>query len=295
MSLPLGVIAFYGALVVWAALLITGLRKRAFGTFLGFGVVLLVVLNGRYAIDGAANSIAFFIGIYDVLDNAGLSDAGQAAALATCPDNLCSVWGDRFTHHPSWGVAFHERFSAGNAVRNNLLYGHIFFNTLAFVLMMVQLFRPGTGARARSHRTLGYASLGSLVIGVLCACLLAAEHGSVGHYGGQLSTWGFWFMGACVLACALMGLVFIRRRDFQAHRRWMFRYAGSMWGAFWLFRVMEFVLGPLLRQYDTASILICIWFSAPLGVLLAEFIRRRLDRQVARPVPGVARQGALAG
>ena len=51
--------------------------------------------------------------------------------------------------------------------------------------------------------------------------------------------------------------------------RAMFRYAGSMWGSFWLFRVMLFVLGPLLRDYNTASILICIWFSAPLGILIA--------------------------
>lgn len=283
MPLPIGVIAFYGALVVWAGLLAAGLKTRSFGAFLGFGVALMVVLNGRYFVDGAANSIAFFIGIYDVLDNAWLADASQAAALATCPDNQCSVWGARFVHHPSWGVAFHERFSVGNITRNNLLYGHIFFNTLAFVLMMVQLFRPGTGARAAGHRLTGYVSLGSLTIGVLCACLLAAEHGSVGHYGGSLSTWGFWFMAANVYACAVTGLYFIRRRDFQAHRRWMFRYAGSMWGAFWLFRVMEFVLGPLLRQFDTASILICIWFSAPLGIVLAEVIRRRLDREAARP------------
>ena len=63
----------------------------------------------------------------------------------------------------------------------------------------------------------------------------------------------------------------------------MLRYAGSMWGAFWLFRVMEFVLGPLLRNYDTASILICIWFSAPLGILIAEVIRRREKRRAALP------------
>jgi hypothetical protein len=63
----------------------------------------------------------------------------------------------------------------------------------------------------------------------------------------------------------------------------MFRYAGSMWGAFWLFRVMLFVLGPLLRNYNTASLLICIWFSAPLGILIAEYIRRRIARNAAFP------------
>jgi hypothetical protein len=294
MPIPIGVIAFYGALVVWAALLVAGLKRRSFGAFLVFGVALLVVLNARYAIEGAAHSIAFFIGIYDVLHNAGISgaaDAAAAAALATCPDNQCSVWGDRYAYHPSWGVAFHERFSQGHGGRTNLLYGHIFFNSLAFVLMMVQLFRPGTGAQPQQHRALGYASMVSLTVGVLCACLLAAEHGSVSHYGGNLSMWGFWFMGICVYACAVLGIVSIRRRDFGAHRKWMFRYAGSMWGAFWLFRVMEFVLGPLLRNHDTASILICIWFSAPLGIVMAEFIRRR----VAAPAPSPARDPDLPG
>ena len=149
--------------------------------------------------------------------------------------------------------------------------------------------------RDRQHRVLGYASLVSLTIGVACACLLAAEHGSVADYGGNLSMYGFWFMAACVYGCAIMGLVSIRRRDFDLHRIWMFRYAGSLWGAFWLFRVMEFVLGPLLRNYNTASLLICIWFSAPLGILIAEFIRRRIAHDKVLPARDQALAGATAG
>jgi hypothetical protein len=283
MPIPVGVIAFYGALVVWGGMLVMGFKRRAYAPFLIFGVVLLVALNGRYAVDGAANSIAFFVGIYDVLDNAFVADIGKAAALATCPENQCTVWGDRYQNHPSWGVAFYERFAQGNPLRTNLLYTHIFFTSLAFVVMMIQLFRPGNGSNPRQHRVLGYLSLISLTVGVLSACVLAAEHGSVSHYGGNLSTLGFWFMAACVYGCAIMGIVSIRRRDFATHRKWMLRYAGSMWGAFWLFRVMEFVLGPLLRNYDTASILICIWFSAPLGILIAEVIRQRASRNTALP------------
>lgn len=297
MQLPIGVIAFYGALVVWAGLLLLGLKRHAYRPFLVFGVALLVVLNGRYLVEGAAPSIAFFNGIYDVLHNAGVSDAAgtaKPAALAACPGNACSVWGDRYATHPSWGVAFYERFSQGNVSRTNLLYGHILFNSLAFVLMMVQLFRPGDGRQPRQHRALGYLSLVSLTIGVGCACLLAAEHGPVGAYGGNWSTWGFWFMAACVYAPAIMGIASARRRDFAAHRTWMFRYAGAMWGAFWLFRVMEFVLGPLLRHHDAASLLICIWFSAPLGLLLAELIRRRGARRAVSPSLAKGLSAAIA-
>jgi hypothetical protein len=57
----------------------------------------------------------------------------------------------------------------------------------------------------------------------------------------------------------------------------MWRFVGTMWGSFWLFRVMLFVLDPLLRDHEAAALLICIWFSAPLGMLIAEIIRRRID------------------
>ena len=63
----------------------------------------------------------------------------------------------------------------------------------------------------------------------------------------------------------------------------MIRFIGAMWGAFWLFRVMLFVLGPLLREWNAAALLICIWFSAPLGVLIAEAIRRRIEARGAPP------------
>ena len=60
----------------------------------------------------------------------------------------------------------------------------------------------------------------------------------------------------------------------------MIRFAGSMWGAFWLFRVILFVMGPLLRDYQSANILLCIWLSGPLGIVITEFVRIKiLDKQ----------------
>jgi hypothetical protein len=38
---------------------------------------------------------------------------------------------------------------------------------------------------------------------------------------------------------------------------------------------MLVVTGPLLRNYESASLLISIWLSAPLGILIAEAARRR--------------------
>ena len=46
---------------------------------------------------------------------------------------------------------------------------------------------------------------------------------------------------------------------------------------------MLFVFGPLLRDFEAANILVCIWFSTPLGILIAEVVRRTLLDKRAEP------------
>lgn len=286
MNMPFGLFVFFSALVVWFVLLVMGFKRRAFGPFVVFGIVFLVLMNVRYLIEGAPAAIAFFIGIYDVLDNLGLRAGEGAAALASCLGNACSVWGDTYQIHPSWGTAFHARFLSGTESRTNLLYAHLTFNSIVFVLMHVQLWRTGAGSHAAWHKIVGRVSFACLTVGTVCALWLAGSHGSVGEYGGNLSMYGFWSMSLFVYGCAVMGVLAIRNGDRVAHRIWMIRFAGSMWGAFWLFRVMLFVLGPLLRDYEAANILVCIWLSAPLGILIAEVVRRKLlDKQPERSGP----------
>lgn len=294
MTVSYEVLGFYAALVVWAGLLGVAVKQRSYRRFLAFGIAILLFLNVRYLVAGSANGIANFIGIYDVFDNIGLGRDDGAAALARCPENACTVWGDRYVNHQSWGVAFYDRFANGPALRNNLLYGHIFFNTVAFVLMHYQLFRPGTGANRTRHRLIGRVSFGAVSVGTFFALWLSTEHGDVSEYGGNMAMVGFWSMSAFVYGTAIMGVVTIRRGNHAAHRIWMIRFAGSMWGAFWLFRVMLVVTGPLLRNYESASLLISIWFSAPLGIAIAETVRRRSVRGPATPVPAAEEAAVTA-
>lgn len=275
MPIAYDVLMVYTAIWLWGVLLILGLRRNDYRPFLGWGIVLLLVLNVRYFIEGPPAAIAFFIGIYDLFDNLGLDRNEGAPALATCVDNACTVWGDRYVNHPSWGVAFHDRFLNASRLRTNLLYGHILFNSIAFVLMHYQLLRPGTGQNRARHRLIGRVSFAALTLGTFFAVWLAAQHGSVSAYGGNASMLGFWSMSAFVYGTAILGVRSARSGDVEAHRVWMIRYAGAMWGSFWLFRVMLVVTGPLLRGFDTASIQLSIWLSAPLGIALAEVIRRR--------------------
>ena len=153
--MPILVLTVYGAPIVWAVLLITGLRNHSFRPFLLFGVGLMLFLNIGYFVNGIPASIASFIGIYDVLINIGLAQDTNAAAISNCPDNACT-------------------------------------------------------------------------------------------------------------------------------------FIGSMWGSFWLFRVMLFVIDPMLRNYEAAAILICIWGSAPLGIVIGDMIRRRLDQPRFVTTPAAA-------
>jgi len=278
MALPIGVLVVYAALAVWAGLLLRGLRTGAYRGFLNFGIALMLWLNLGYLINGVPSSIASFIGIYDVLINIRLSDPSTAAAVIPCADNACTVWGERYVSHPAWGAAFYDRFANGPEFRSMLLYGHITLNTLVFVLMHVQLMRPGYGPSKSMHKLLGKVSFACLTGSLICAVWLASEHGPVAEYGGALSTYGFYSMAAVVYGCAVMGVVSIRKGDHALHRVWMFRFMGAMWGSFWLFRVALFVLDPLLRNYEAAALLTVIWLSAPVGVALGEILRRRLDR-----------------
>lgn len=276
MPVAYDVLILYAALAVWAALLVVGFRRRNLWPFALFGLVLTLFLNGRYFIEGPAAAIAYFVGIYDVFDNIGLGSSEGAAALAECVNNSCTVWGDRYLFHPSWGVAFYERFASGPALRTNLLYGHIAFNTIAFLLMHWQLARPGVGGERGRHRLLGRISFAALTAGTICAIWLASEHGAVADYGGLMAELGFYSMSLVVYSTAVIGVLAARRGDADNHRTWMIRHIGSMWGAFWLFRVMLVVTGPLFRNYNTVSILLSIWLSAPLGVLIAEYVSKRI-------------------
>jgi len=292
MTVAYDVLVFYGGLGIWAATLAWGFRTRRFWPFLLAGIGLALVLNVRYFIEGHAGAIAFFIGIYDVFDNVGLGRDEGAPALAQCVDNACTVWGNRYVNHPSWGVAFYDRFANGPALRSNLLYAHIFFNSITFVLLHYQLWKPGTGHGKSRHRMLGRVSFASITLGTFFAVWLASEHGEVSEYGGLLAEWGFYSMSAFVYGSAVMSVLTIRRGDLAEHRKWTIWWAGSMWGAFWLFRVMLVVTGPMLRNWESASLLISIWFSAPLGILIAEYFRRRAV--ASRPTLDLRSEPALS-
>ena len=132
MTLPWGVLGFYAALVVWIGMFIQSFRTGVWRTSILFGLGLTLFLNVRYLIEGVPAGAAFFIGIYDIIVNFGLSGTEQLKGLTTCPNNACTVWGDIYTQHSAWSASFYNRFANappnadGDAVRSyNLQHHHI--------------------------------------------------------------------------------------------------------------------------------------------------------------------------
>jgi len=279
MTLPWGVLGFYAALVVWIGMLVQGFRTGVWRTFILFGLGLTLFLNVRYLIEGVPAGAAFFIGIYDIIVNFGLSGTEQLKGLTTFHNNACTVWGDIYTQHSTWSASFHDRFANAPPTRTVMLYGHIIFNTTTFLLLHVQMFKPG-GSSAW-HKLIGRVTFASLTIALFCGGWLSSEFSLVPSYGAIWAQWGFYSMIALVYGTALMGIVAIRSSDAEAHRVWMWRFAGSMWGAFWGYRVIMLVLDPFLRYTDGWTFLIPSWVSVPAGILIAEAIRLRRDRRLS--------------
>jgi hypothetical protein len=154
--MPLSVLGFYGAILIWAVLIARGFSSpRRWPAIAVFGLLLLLFLNIRYLIEGAPSGIAFFVSLYDFFDNLGLSRGDAPLAMTTCANNACSLWGSTFELHQTWGVAFFDRFVEAPSLRTNTLYLHLACNSIVFVLMHIQLFKPGHTASGVNHAWLG--------------------------------------------------------------------------------------------------------------------------------------------
>ena len=79
------------------------------------------------------------------------------------------------------------------------------------------------------------------------------------------------FYGAVLVWAVLIA------RGFSSPRRW------PAIAVFGLVLLLFVITGPLLREWESSSLLISIWASAPLGSVIADGLRRHWDRQVATP------------
>ena len=271
-----GILLFYLALALWVPLLVWSYRSKRWLPFFAYGMIFTIVLNGRYVVDGMEDGITYFTGIFDVIAHLGVAEGEQVAALTTCKDNACSVL-SQYETHPSWAVAFYDRFTEGTTMRSALLYGHIIFNTIALVTATLQIFRPGR--QYAGHKVMGRVSVIALVISLTCAGILTAELGDVNAYGHWWTVFGLYFLALNALIPAGIGVAKIMKQDYEGHRVWMWRYAGAIWGAYWIFRAEMMLVDLFIKNAEGFTLAVPSWTGGLIGIALAEVIRRRLDRR----------------
>jgi hypothetical protein len=281
----------YVTLAGGTGLIVCGIHRSNAGQKVAWvGMLLLTIMmgwiNSGYGIRSTAGeSIAFFNGLYDPFYNIGnpSGDINDHPGLIPCLDtangshNNCAMnTGLGYKLHASWAANFHHRFTekTGWAFNVARLYAHIWMNTAAFIIALVQFDKNTRSTMIWLHRKLGWVVTILTTSGTLTACWLGSEHHSEELYGGSYGMWGWFSMGSCVLGTLWAGIAAVKRKDIAAHKKWMVRWYGSMWGAFLVFRVL-FLLGGLLRFHKTAMSLIAVWTSAPLGIVIAEWHRLR--------------------
>lgn len=269
----------YVGLAGGSVLLCYGLYNKSAGWV---GMVSLTVLacmiNYRYGINDVGETIAFFNSVYDPFYNIGASgNMTNYPGLSRCfKGNDCSVLS--FQYHAAWAATFHHRFTgaAGAAFNCARLYAHIWMNTTAFALCLVQFHQPTRRKYLWLHRKMGWATITLVTSGTVTALWLGLEHGKEEFYGGYYAVAGWVSMATTLFSTLIPGVLAVVKKpaDVPAHKKWMTRFYGSMWGAFLIFRVW-FLFGGLFRWHKIAIIQIAVWTSAPLGVLCAEFARVR--------------------
>jgi hypothetical protein len=130
----------------------------------------------------------------------------------------------------------------------------------------------------RAHRILGRIALGALTAGLGVALLFFETTSDPRRGPGAPYYFTILFLGSFL--CAAKGWIAILQRDVMAHRRWMMRLSGWMWGVFLGVRVyvisgaiVSFAAGLGWKMSLVWSV--SNWIAPWSGLAIAEWLLRR--------------------
>lgn len=243
------------------------------GFILSFFLCLFLTFNLRYLVD-LSGSIKIFTAIYDPLTNIFVQNPEENFTVSRCENNKCSF--SNYEYHNNWAVTFYDRFTKFGSENNQILLKvHVLFNSLSWFLMMFQVSSYIRNKSITGHKLIGYIAILFQFIGTYSAIILSSDHDKEANYGGIYSRIGFLQMGLTCMILTAIGGYYIQTGNVEKHKIWMNRAYGAMWGSFFIFRLIEFIAGPLAAylnsEYFKYPVLINIWFSAIIGVLIAEY------------------------
>ena len=204
-------------------------------------IVPFMVFSFRYwylPIDIAAG---MFAGIYDPFYNMFPGMAAKEMIPCTANAYQCSVLYFDYPKHVAWTIALFDGYTL-HAWIPQFLKVHILFNALAICLLPWQLWLMQRG-KVQTHRVVGRIIGISAVLGTSVGWWISLRaHRHIQAYGGVLSILAFGTMWAGVVVPATLGYICIRKRDIENHRKWMIRFFGALFGAFFFWRIEALVL-----------------------------------------------------
>ena len=274
-----------------------------------------VGLNARYFLWTCADSIRFFIALYDPFIHVGLDSGGAKAfvdaalgrpvdanvswaydvdatpGLRPCLENYDCGLLPYYKQHPDWAGVFYSEFADSDdgsvepEASRLTLRAHIAIQTLSLVLCFFQVFVLRPPAWKRAHKVCGYVAASAALVGSCLGLSMGLDDrgdDKFESYGAMKAVVGWASMFLVVMATLVPGINAARRKDFAAHEAWMLRFYGSMWGAFLAFRLLFIAAGRLCLRSRGTTALVAVWLGAPVGVGIAEWSRLR-RRAEARP------------
>jgi uncharacterized membrane protein len=98
-------------------------------------------------------------------------------------------------------------------------YVHIFSGPVVLLNGLILLNESVRRRHPKLHRVLGRIQVGVLVLLVLPSAMMMSRHA----FGGWAAGLSFLLLSVATGVCAIIGVLYARRRNYARHRRWMLR------------------------------------------------------------------------
>jgi hypothetical protein len=238
-----------------------------------------MVFSFRYwylPIDLAAG---MFSGIYDPFYNMFPGMAAKDMIPCTANEYKCSVLHFDYPKHVAWTIALFDGYTL-YAWIPKFLKVHILLNAIAICLFPWQLWLMQRG-KVHTHRVVGRIIGISAVLGTSVGWLISIRaHSHIQAYGGVLSIIAFGTMWAGIVVPATLGYIFIKKKDIENHRKWMIRFFGALFGAFFFWRIEALVFQWMFSSAN--GWLFYTVTSWMLGMFLFDYAARKSSFYVAK-------------
>jgi len=229
-------------------------------------ITLVLILTSRYFILGTEKGTHLFADIQDFAFGLHGLNSTSAPALIAVRNHIVS-----------------------NYINQEKIFRiHVICTGLAWGLMPFQLWASFRKSDYNRHKQLGWFILSVLAIGMITSFWIARPIRDIEEAGGMTTEFGFYGMAIATSFCAIMGVIKIKQGKIEEHRNWMVRAYGTMWGAFFWFRIGMVVFLPLVpKKYNHGLGLISNlswmvgWMGADVALSLSPLKKGKVKAVVA--------------